>query len=71
MKGRIALANSGLAACAGAFFWGWLPCRNRDRSTVVGRLEIPDYGTCLDADGNRTGWGAFRKVPGSRRAATR
>ena len=64
-------ANSGLAACAGALFWRWLPCRNQDRNNIVGGLEIPDHSTCPDADGNRTGWGASRKAPGSRQVATR
>lgn len=70
-RSAIALANSGLAARAGAFCWRWLPCRNQDRNNIVGGLEIPDDSTCPDADGNRTGWGASRKAPGSRQLVTR
>ena len=70
MKRRVALANSGLAACAGTFFWRWLPRRNEDRNNIVGGLEFPNYGTRPDADGNRAGRGASRKAPGSRRGAT-
>lgn len=70
-RSAIALADSGLAACAGAFFRRGLPCRNQNRNNIVGGLEIPDYSTRPDADGNRTGWGASRKAPGSRQVVTR
>ena len=55
-RSAIAFAISGAAAFVGAALWRWLPCRNQDQNNIVGGLEIPDYSTCLDADGNRKGW---------------